>query len=111
MPGGNIVVLGYPELIELPKFWPFVLKHAGVCEGIGTGDATQLRGDAGDLNATLSQDAAVVNAQHPNGVHLSFLDVNGGSTSGPIKIRATDPNVFEPSKGPPATCAVPGSAG
>ncbi len=100
VPGGNIVVLGYPELIELPKFWPFVLRHAGVCEGMGTGDATQLRGDAADLNATLGHDIAVVNAEHPNGVHLSFLDVNSGSTSGPIKIPATDPNLFEPSSGP-----------
>ena len=100
VPGGNIVVLGYPELIELPKFWPFVLRHAGVCEGIGTGDATQLRGDAGALNATLSEDVQAVNVEHPNGVHLAFLDVNTGSSNGPIRIASTDQYLFEPSVGP-----------
>ena len=54
-PGGNIVVLGYPDLIELPKYWPELDQRLGLCLGIGTGDAMLLRGWAGDLNATIGQ--------------------------------------------------------
>ena len=97
--GGNIVVLGYPEFVELPKFWPSVLQHIGKCQGIRTSDATQLRGDAGDLNATIGHDVVVVNSQHPNGVHLTFVDVNTGSDPGPVTIASTDQNLFEPSTG------------
>jgi DNA-binding beta-propeller fold protein YncE len=98
VPGGNIVVLGYPELLALPKYWPTILQHLGVCQGIGTGDATQLRGDAGDLNAAIGHDVNVVNAQHPNGVTLTFLDVNSASDPGPITISDGNSNLFEPSQ-------------
>jgi hypothetical protein len=97
--GGNIVVLGYPDEIELPRLWPTLLRHVGVCDGIGTTDATQIRGDAGDVNASIENDVNVVNAEHPNGVTLTFLAVNSGSDPGPVTIPSNDPNLFEPSQG------------
>jgi hypothetical protein len=102
VPGGNIVVLGYPELVDLPKFWPAALRHLGVCQGLGTGDAVQLRGDAGDINATIGEDVAAVNAEPAsdrNSVHLTFLDVNTGGTAGPVQISPSDQDLFEPSVG------------
>jgi hypothetical protein len=97
--GGSIVVLGYPDLIEMPRYWPSVLQHLGRCEGISTSDATQLRGDAEDLNTTIAQDVALVNAQRPNGVTLTFLNVNSGSNPGPITVAKDDQNLYEPSRG------------
>ena len=98
--GGHIVVLGYPDFIELPKFWSDAEQHAGICDGIGTADATQLRGDAGDLDATLGADVAAVNASHPNGVGLEFVNVNSGGPAGPVTIAGDDQHLFEPSHGP-----------
>ena len=95
-PGGNIIVLGYPELVELPKFWPVRDKALGVCARISTADANELRGLAGDLNATIGSDVATVNAARPNGVHLTFVDVNSGGSAG---ISRSDPNLFEPATG------------
>jgi hypothetical protein len=97
--GGNIVVLGYPDLIEPPNDWPSVLRHLGVCQGIRTSDATQLREEAADLNTAIEKDVSVVNAQHPNGVTITFLNVNSGSDPGPITIAKGDKNLFEPSAG------------
>jgi hypothetical protein len=47
--GGNIVVVGYPELVEDPKFWGTVDSIASLCQGISVADAYELRGLAGDL--------------------------------------------------------------
>ena len=96
VPGGNIVVLGYPELVELPKYWALWEQKLGACWGIGTGDATELRGLAGDLNATIGAAVSTVNAQAPDHVHMVFADVNtaNGGTA------PDDPDLFEPSSGP-----------
>jgi hypothetical protein len=96
--GGNIVVLGYPDLIEPPARWTSILRHLGRCQGISTSDATQLRSEAADLNAAINQDVNVVNAQHPNGVTITFLNVNSGSDPGPITVSKNDKNLFEPSQ-------------
>ncbi|MGA7834332.1 MAG: GDSL-type esterase/lipase family protein [Acidimicrobiales bacterium] len=97
--GGNIVVLGYPKLFEPPGNWPIILRRLRSCQGISAADATQLRGDAEDLNAALSNDVSAVNAQHPNGVTVTFLDVNSGSDPGPITVSNNNQNLFEPSRG------------
>jgi hypothetical protein len=94
-PGGNILVLGYPELIELPKFWAVWEQKIGACWGIGTTDATELRGLAGDLNATIGQTVADINKVAPNGVHLRFVDVNSGAEG----IPSSNSHLFEPSSG------------
>ena len=93
VPGGNIVVLGYPEIVELPSFWP-----AGTisCSLIGVADANEIRGLAGDFNATIGYDVQVINAAHPNGAHLTFVDVNSGGGAG---ISRSDQNLFEPAAG------------
>ena len=95
VPGGNIVVLGYPELVELPKYWALWEQKIGACWGIGTGDATELRGLAGDLNATIGAAVSAVNAQAPNHVHMTFVDVNTANNG----TAHDDPDLFEPSSG------------
>lgn len=92
--GGNILVLGYPEVVELPDLWP---PGTSSCSLIGRADANELRGLGGDLNATIGYSVQQVNAAHPNGVHLTFVDVNSGGGAG---IARSDPNLFEPSSGP-----------
>jgi lysophospholipase L1-like esterase len=92
--GGNIVVLGYPELVEVPTLWP---AGTSSCSLISANDANEIRGLGGDLNATLGYDVQVINAQHPNGVHLTFIDVNSGGSAG---ISRPDQNLFEPASGP-----------
>ncbi|NNN09004.1 MAG: hypothetical protein HKL85_07410 [Acidimicrobiaceae bacterium] len=105
--GGNIVVMGYPELIDLPKFWPKIFQHLGFCQGIGTGDAIQLRGDAGALNAAIGNDVAVVNTAHPNGVHLTFINPVSGDSAN--SISPSDPLLFEPSTGTRHELCSPGN--
>lgn len=94
-PGGNIVVAGYPELIEEAKFWPTVNKTFGICQGIRRGDAPVLRGVAGALNQAIGEAVAQVDRQRPNGVHLTFVDVNTGNPT----IGYGDENLFEPNRG------------
>jgi hypothetical protein len=97
-PGGNIVLLGYPDLIELPKYWSSRNQHLGSCFGIGTDDATLLRGWAGDLNATLGEAVKRFDAESAgerDNVEAVFVDVNSG---GGI-ISSNDPNLFEPAHG------------
>jgi hypothetical protein len=89
--------MGYPELVDLPKYWSAVSQHLGICNGLGTGDATQLRGDAGALNAAIGNDVSVVNSQHPNGVSFTFVDVVTGQTSD--HISKSDRYLFEPANG------------
>lgn len=96
VPGGDVVVLGYPDLLATPTSWPAADRSADSCQGITEADARQLRSEAGDLNDTLAHDVAVVNAAHPNGVHLSFLAVNTGGQVGPVTIPRDDPYLFEP---------------
>jgi hypothetical protein len=98
-PGGNILVLGYPELVDLLKFWPLEDKLLRTCQLLTAEDALQLRGEAGDLDATIGQDVKMVNGAHPNGVHLTFLDVDTGSDPGPATIPSSDQNLFESSTG------------
>ncbi len=95
-PGGNVLVLGYPELIEDPSLWSARSRVLG-CGHMTPADARELRGLAGDLNATIGAEVAAINSEHPNRVHLTFVDVTSGGTAG---IARDNPNLFEPSKGP-----------
>ena len=100
--GGRILVLGYPELIEAPSLWPQKNRQLGHCAdlagtlGLRSADAYEIRGLAGDLNATIGRDVAAVNPEHPNQVQLAFVDVNSG---GSVGIARDDPHLFEPSRG------------
>jgi len=96
-PGGNIVVLGYPDLVEEPKLWSAIDKDIGFCQGIRPADADELRGLAGDLNATIAETVTAVNAEHINGVALTYVDVNTGNPK--ENIPYSDPDLFEPNTG------------
>ncbi|MGH9099138.1 MAG: hypothetical protein ACRDV8_02785 [Acidimicrobiales bacterium] len=98
VPGGNVVVLGYPDLLAAPASWPVTDRSHGTCDGISAADAVQLRGEAADLDATIERAVDVVNAGHPNGVDLSFLGVNSGGRAGPVAIPRSDPYLFEPAE-------------
>lgn len=91
--GGHIVVLGYPELVELPDFWPWWMTS---CWLVGRADAHQVRGLGGHLNATIGYSTQLVDAARPNGVRLTFIDVNSGGGA----ISRDDQSLFEPAVGP-----------
>ena len=76
VPGGKIVVVGYPEVIADPGLWHGTAGLFNLCHGITAADAPHLRGIAGHLNATIGQAVADVNAVKPNGVELVFVDVH-----------------------------------
>jgi hypothetical protein len=94
--GGNVLVLGYPELVEDPALWSARARALG-CAHLTPSDATELRGLAGDLNSTIGQDVAVVDREQPNEVHFTFVDVNSGGSAG---ISRDDPDLFESASGP-----------
>jgi hypothetical protein len=74
-PGGNILVLGYPDILSNPDLWSGWASITHVCDGIWFGNADKIRGWAGDLNATIGQEVADFSAQHP-GTHVTFLNVD-----------------------------------
>jgi hypothetical protein len=108
-PGGDIVIMGYPELFEDPSLWGQVNRDTHLCQGLITNNAKVIRGWAADLNATLGSDVEKVNAEASakrNGVGFQFVDVvsaNNGTV-------ASDANLFEPSSGTRHELCSPGSA-
>lgn len=100
VPGGNVLVMGYPEILEHPSLWPAVYRGTHECAGFDVNVAKLFRGWAGDLNATIANSISKVDALPPsqrNDVHVTFVDpVTGQAANG---IAAADPNLFEPSAG------------
>jgi len=98
--GGNVVVMGYPEVVEDPALWPAALRVIGLCQGLSPSEADLIRGWAGDLNATIGNIVARVNAEpyaQRNGVHFTFVDpVTARASTG---ISSSDANLFEPATG------------
>ena len=76
--GGNIVVLGYPDLIESPNLWSIYQLSLGMCQGINLFDATELRKLSAYLNSTIEQTVQDINNENINGVHFTFINVNTG---------------------------------
>lgn len=69
--GGDVVVLGYPQLIEEASRWPW-----SACQGILRADVPMLRSAAAYLNQTIG--AAVANADAKfkgRGIRFHFLDI------------------------------------
>jgi hypothetical protein len=96
--GGNVLVMGYPEVIEDPNLWPAALKLTGHCQGLGISTARSIRGWGGDINAALGSAVKAANAKlanQRNGVHFTFVDVVSGGNG---IARATQ-NLFEPATG------------
>lgn len=56
------MVLGYPELVELPKFWTPKEQQQGCNIGISAAEANEIRGLAADLNATVGSGVASFDA-------------------------------------------------
>ncbi len=85
-PGGHVVVLGYPNLVEEPQRWTWRLAAGNRCHRIRRSDAAMLRGVVGYLNEQIG--AAVEKANDNEfGVTFDFLDVskvyeNGASRHG-----------------------------
>jgi hypothetical protein len=100
-PGGNIVVMGYPELVEDPSLWPARFKDLRGCDGLITpGIAALFRGWAGDLNATIAASVAKVDSlasDQRNGVHITFLNPVTGQAGGVLGL--SDSHLFEPATG------------
>jgi hypothetical protein len=94
--GGNVVVMGYPELVETPTQWPHGL---GRCQYIlDVTHSRLIRGFAGDLNATLGEAVARVNDWPParrNDVTFTYIDPVSGNDG----VTPSDPNLFEPTTG------------
>jgi hypothetical protein len=90
--GGNVVVMGYPELFADPSDWPS--DQGSSCAGFSKSKIETMRGWAADLNATIGESVAKVNAEpasERNEVHFTFINpVTGGGY-----ISASDPNLFE----------------
>lgn len=105
--GGNVVVMGYPELIANPDDWPTGMTK---CDGhFSKNTADEMRGWAGDLNATLGSSVTKVNAlvaSKRNDVHFTFVNpVTGGGLLSP-----DDENLFEPANGPEHELCATGNA-
>jgi hypothetical protein len=96
VPGGNVIVMGYPEVFDTPGLWGATAQTE--CAGYSKATVQLFRGWAGDLNATIGKAVAKVNAEPAstrNGVHFTFIDpVSGGGA-----ISRSDPNLFEPATG------------
>ena len=89
--GGNVVVVGYPHLIEDPQRWVGVAQTLDLCNGVQRGDANQIRGWAGLLNAEIGSAVADVNAAKPNGVSFTFVNIADGAGA-----DTSDPDLYEP---------------
>jgi GDSL-like Lipase/Acylhydrolase family len=97
-PGGNVVVVGYPNIVEEPQFWPNVTWFGlGTCQGIRREDALALRGAAGHLNATIGQAVADVDGERRSGVGFTFVDISTGQPDNDVPFD--DPHLYEPSSG------------
>ena len=95
--GGNVVVMGYPELVEIPTLWDVHVIDR--CQyGIDPQHARYIRGWAGDINASIGYAVTEANAAASkirNGVHFTFID----PVSGNHNIAKDTANLFEPSSG------------
>ena len=74
--GGDVVVTGYPNLIEEVDRWGRVQKVTGMCSGVSWFDVPMLRGVGAYLNQRLAEAVADANQRHrAAGVTFHFLDI------------------------------------
>ncbi|MEV1295235.1 hypothetical protein [Pseudonocardia sp. NPDC049635] len=83
-PGGDVLVLGYPRIIEEPDRWPLYLSTwAGPysatlasCQLIHRDDVPMLRRVSDYVNGALRETVESADARHsPNGVRFHFLNI------------------------------------
>lgn len=77
-PGGDVIVTGYPQLIEEVARWDRWRRNIiGNCEGIQSYDIGMLRSVAGYLNQQIALAAQDADARHRHrGVRFHFLDIS-----------------------------------
>jgi hypothetical protein len=75
-PGGDVVVLGYPNLIEDPSRWSRFNKGIGRCSGVFGKDVPMLRRVGGYLNQTLAGAVEDANGRHQDErITFHFLNI------------------------------------
>jgi hypothetical protein len=92
--GGNMVVLGYPALMEESIRWHEFDQIVGLCNGITPTLANLMRGWAGLLNQTIGEAVLQFNSEPPaqrDNVEATFVNVQDGGSS-----ADTNPNLFDP---------------
>lgn len=89
-PGGDVIVVGYPQLIEEVAHWDRWRRNViGNCEGIQSYDVSMLRKVAGYLNQQMALAAQDADARHRDqGVRFHFLDISADPYE--YSDRATD---------------------
>lgn len=91
MPGGNLVVVGYPAFIEEPERWSGIAADYDLCNGIKPSDARNIRGWAGLLDSIIGKAADDVNRMNIGNVHVTFVNVQDG-----VGLNEHDRRLFEP---------------
>lgn len=92
-PGGHVIVLGYPNLVEESGRWSWRLAAGNRCHRIRRADATMLRSVVGYLNQQVALAVQRAN-DNPQGVSFHFLDVSKiyeSDTSGRHGLCTGDP--------------------
>lgn len=75
-PGGDVVVVGYPNLIEEPGRWGWLARKTGLCEGVSADDVPMLRDVDAYLNDQIGKAVAEADARHrAAGVRFHFVDI------------------------------------
>lgn len=76
-PGGDVVVAGYPQLVEEVDRWDgWRRRYIGNCEGIRSYDVGGLRGVTGYLNEQIAGAVHEADARHKDqGVRFHFVDI------------------------------------
>nr|WP_042190480.1 GDSL-type esterase/lipase family protein [Kibdelosporangium sp. MJ126-NF4]CEL19374.1 hypothetical protein [Kibdelosporangium sp. MJ126-NF4]CTQ94827.1 hypothetical protein [Kibdelosporangium sp. MJ126-NF4] len=70
-PGGDVIVLGYPNLLEDPSRWS---RFRTLCALIKKSDASMLRKVGGYLNEQIRNAVTAANFRHP-GIKFHFVDI------------------------------------
>jgi lysophospholipase L1-like esterase len=74
-PGGHVLVLGYPNLLEESGKWTWRLLSGNRCHRIRRADANMFRRVLGYLNEQTALAAQAADGKY-NGVHFDWLDVS-----------------------------------
>lgn len=75
-PGGHIIILGYPQIIEELDRWPNINRYYWTsCQRIRNSDVATLRAATGYLNEQLALAVQDANRRHPE-VNFHWLDIS-----------------------------------
>lgn len=99
VPGGDVIVVGYPQLVEETGRWDFWRRNGlDGCEGIRDYDVGMLRGVTGYLNQQIALAVAAADERHrAAGVRFHFVDISAdpyefsGAATDRHALCSTDP--------------------